>query len=87
MLGHSLHPVLTDLTLGCWTSAAPLDVLGGPSSRHAASLLESAGIALAVPTAAAGAAVWAEMTGGERRIGAVHGLGSDVGSFLSWLHW
>lgn len=56
VLGHSLHPVLTDLTLGCWTSAALLDVVSGPTSRHAATLLASAGVAVAVPTAVAGAA-------------------------------
>src|SRR5215213_10154 len=39
VLGHSLHPVLTDLTLGCWTSATLLDVVGGPTSRHGATLL------------------------------------------------
>lgn len=82
VLGHSLHPVLTDLTLGCWTSVTLLDVLGGPSSRHAATLLTSAGVAVAVPTAVAGAADWAEMTGSERRVGAVHALGTDVATFL-----
>jgi hypothetical protein len=28
-LGHSLHPLLTDLPLGCWSSASLLDLLGG----------------------------------------------------------
>jgi hypothetical protein len=82
VLGHSLHPVLTDLTLGCWTSATLLDVVGGPASRHAATLLTSAGVAVAVPTAVAGAADWAEMTGSQRRVGAVHALGTDIATFL-----
>jgi uncharacterized membrane protein len=82
VLGHSLHPVLTDLTLGCWTSATLLDVVGGPSSRHAATLLAGSGVAVAVPTAVAGAADWAEMTGSERRVGAVHALGTDIAIFL-----
>ena len=82
VLGHSVHPVLTDLTLGCWTSATLLDVVGGPASRHAATLLTSAGVAVAVPTAVAGAADWAEMTGSQRRIGAVHALGTDIATFL-----
>ena len=81
-LGHSLHPMLTDVTLGCWTSATILDVAGGPSSRHAATLLAGAGIAAAVPTAVAGAADWAGMSGSERRIGAAHALGTDVATFL-----
>lgn len=81
-LGHSLHPALTDLTLGCWTSATLLDLLGGPSSRHAATLLTAAGIAVAIPTAVAGAADWAQTTGDERRVGAVHALGADAATFL-----
>ncbi len=82
-LGHSLHPALTDLTLGCWTSATLLDLVGGPSSRHAATLLTAAGIAAAIPTAVAGAADWAQTTGDERRVGAVHALGADAATFLS----
>lgn len=82
VLGHSLHPVLTDLTLGCWNSASLLDVVGGPESGHAATLLTGAGVAAAVPTAVAGAADWAELTGGERRAGAVHALGADIAIFL-----
>ncbi len=82
VLGHSLHPVLTDLTLGCWTSATLLDVAGGSGARQAATLLTMAGVLVAVPTAVAGAADWAEMTGSERRVGAVHALGTDVAIFL-----
>lgn len=82
VLGHSPHPVLTDLTLGCWTSASVLDLLGGPSSRHAATLLTSLGVAASVPTAVAGAADWSELTGSARRVGAVHALGTDIATFL-----
>ncbi len=82
LLGHSLHPALTDLTLGCWTSATLLDVVGGPTSRRAATLLASVGVTVAVPTALAGAADWAGMTGSERRVGAVHALGTDIAIFL-----
>jgi hypothetical protein len=81
-LGHSLHPALTDLTLGCWTSATLLDLLGGSSSRPAATLLTAAGIAAAVPTAVAGAADWAQTTGSQRRVGAVHALGADTATLL-----
>src|SRR5919108_30564 len=35
-LGHALHPVLTDLPIGAWTSAVLLDWLGGEASRDAA---------------------------------------------------
>ncbi len=82
VLGHSLHPVLTDITLGCWTSATLLDLVGGTGSRHAATLLTSAGLAAAIPTAVAGAADWSELTGSERRVGAVHAVGTDLATFL-----
>ncbi len=35
-----------------------------------------------VPTAFAGAADWAGLSGAERRIGAVHALGTDAATFL-----
>ena len=83
VLGHSIHPPLTDLTLGCWASASILDVAGGTQARRSAALLVGAGLAAAVPTAFAGAGDWAGMTGEERRIGAVHALGTDVAVFAN----
>lgn len=83
VLGHSIHPPLTDLTLGCWGSASILDVAGGPQSRHAATLLTGVGLAASVPTAISGAGDWAGMSGDERRIGAVHALGTDLAVFAN----
>src|SRR6185312_3157797 len=82
ILGHSLHPMLTDVTLGCWTGASLLDVAGGPAARRSSLLLVAAGLVAAVPTALAGAGDWAGMTGADRRIGAVHALGTDLAVFL-----
>ena len=82
VLGHSVHPPLTDLTLGFWASAAILDVAGQPQDRHSAALLVAAGLVAAVPTAFSGTSDWAGMTGTERRIGAVHALGTDAAVFL-----
>ncbi len=81
-LGHSVHPMLTDVTLGCWISASILDVAGGDGSRRSAEMLVAAGLVAAVPTAVAGAADWAEMSGSDRRIGAIHSVGTDVATFL-----
>jgi uncharacterized membrane protein len=81
-LGHSAHPPLTDVTLGCWTGASILDLAGGAQARSSAMLLVGAGVAAAAPTSLAGAGDWAGMTGDERRIGAVHALGTDVAIFL-----
>ncbi len=82
VLGHSIHPPLTDVTLGCWLSASVLDLGGGVQSRSSATLLVGTGVVAAVPTALSGAADWAGMEGAERRIAAVHGLGVDIAIFL-----
>jgi nitrite reductase/ring-hydroxylating ferredoxin subunit/uncharacterized membrane protein len=71
-LGHAVHPVLTDLPIGFWTSAFTLDLIGGRRSRPAAQLLVGLGVLAAIPTAASGAADWSDTTERERRVGLVH---------------
>ncbi len=71
-LGHPLHPLLTDLPIGFWTSAFTLDLVGGRGTRRAATQLVGWGVVSAVPTALAGAADWGDTTGPARRIGLVH---------------
>ena len=71
-IGHPLHPLLTDLPIGFWTSAFMLDIVGGRRSRPAADLLVGLGVASALPTAAAGVADWSELNKPERRTGLVH---------------
>jgi nitrite reductase/ring-hydroxylating ferredoxin subunit/uncharacterized membrane protein len=74
-LGHTLHPLLTDLPIGTWTSALLLDWLGGRSSEDAADRLIALGLAFSVPTAATGLTEWADSEQGSaevRRVGAVH---------------
>ena len=71
-LGHPLHPLLTDLPIGFWTSVFMLDIVGGRRSRSAADLLVGLGVASALPTAAAGVADWSELNKPERRTGLVH---------------
>jgi uncharacterized membrane protein len=87
-LGHALHPLLTDIPLGCWTAAAVLDLFGDPS-KDAARFLTGAGVLAAVPTAAAGAAEWQAISDrGGRRVAVVHAGGNAivVGLYLkSWL--
>jgi hypothetical protein len=86
-LGHSVHPMLTDVTLGCWLGASILDLAGGSGARHSASLLVGVGLIASGPTAVAGAGDWAEMSGTERRIGAVHALGTDAAPSSSSAPW
>jgi len=71
-LGHALHPVLTDLTVGFWTSANVLDLVGGRQSRPATTRLLALGALSAVPTVLTGYAEWAETEQREKRVGVVH---------------
>lgn len=71
-LGHPLHPTLTDIPIGAWTSSLLLDSVGGRQGRRSADLLIAIGIAAAVPTAASGIADWGDTQVGERRVGVVH---------------
>lgn len=82
VLGHSPHPSLTDVTVGCWLSASVVDAAGGDGSHRAATVLVAAGLVASMPTAITGAADWATMTGAPRRIGAVHALGTDLVTLL-----
>ena len=87
-LGHALHPLLTDVPLGCWLSANLLDLLGGRRSRPAAQRLVGLGLMAVPPTMATGWADWSTIEDdGPRRVGVVHAVGNAaVGSlyFLSW---
>jgi nitrite reductase/ring-hydroxylating ferredoxin subunit/uncharacterized membrane protein len=86
-LGHPVHPPLTDVVVGAWTSALLLDVLGGPETEAAADRLVATGVLAALPTAAAGASDWAELRGGSRRVGVVHALGNTTALTLHALSW
>lgn len=72
-LGHPVHPVLTDLPIGFWTSAVVLDVMGR-RHRLAAQRLVALGVVSAIPTAITGASDWSDSSPRERRVGLVHGL-------------
>ena len=74
-LGHALHPLLTDLPIGTWTSAVLLDWLGGARSEQAADRLIALGLAFSLPASATGATEWADSeatSDSVRRIGLVH---------------
>jgi nitrite reductase/ring-hydroxylating ferredoxin subunit/uncharacterized membrane protein len=86
-LGHPLHPPLTDVVIGAWTSALLLDLLGDESSEPAADTLVAAGVAAAVPTALSGLSDWADTRGGSRRVGTVHALGNTTALVLHVLSW
>lgn len=78
VLGHSIHPPLTDVTIGCWGSAAILDLEGGPQPQHGATVM-----AASVLAAMSGASDWAGMAGDARRVSAVYALGTDMAAFAN----
>ena len=74
-LGHPVHPLLTDVPIGTWTSALLLDLFGGSESDEAAERLVAAGILAALPTAISGYSDWADTAMSNpraRRVGIVH---------------
>src|SRR4029077_13924812 len=59
-LGHAVHPVLTDIPIGTWTSSVLLDWMGGKGSRSASDRLILAGVLAAGATVATGWSDWAD---------------------------
>ncbi|MDT0166802.1 hypothetical protein Q9R32_14705 [Actinotalea sp. AC32] len=86
-MGHSLHPLLTDVPIGTWVSALALDVVGGRSARPAARRLIGLGILAAVPTAVTGLADWSHTSQRNSRVGVVHAAGNTVGLLLFGASW
>ena len=81
-LGHQLHPMLTDIPIGSFTSATILDLVGGRRAQPAANVLATVGIMSTVPTAAAGLADWSDTNGSTRRVGVVHATANIIGVSL-----
>lgn len=71
-MGHALHPLMTDLPLGAWTSATLLDLFGGRRSRAAAQGLVAFGLACTAPTIATGLVEWRRTSRPDARVGVVH---------------
>ena len=81
-LGHPLHPLLTDIPIGCFTSAGVLDLVPSSRTNGAADLLVGLGLLSALPTAAAGAADWSDTHGSDQRVGGFHALSNLTGLAL-----
>lgn len=75
-IGHPLHPVLVQLPMGCWLSAAVLDYV--PGGERAARTLIAVGLASVPPTAVAGWVDWAEQHDRQMRTGLVHAASNLV---------
>ena len=84
-LGHALHPLLTDVPVGTWTSATLLDLFGGEGSRAASQRLIGVGLLAAGPTAWSGWSDWADTEPADdkvRRIGIVHAIANGAAAAL-----
>lgn len=89
-LGHALHPLLTDVTIGSFTSALALDWLGGRESEPAAQRLIGLGLLSAVPTISSGYSDWADTevaSDSVRRIGIVHAAANATAGWLFAASW
>ena len=84
-LGHAVHPLLTDIVIGSWTSATVLDLFGGRDSSAAARRLVGVGLLAAGPTAWTGWAEWSAVGSREKRVGLVHAVsnGLAIGIYAS----
>jgi nitrite reductase/ring-hydroxylating ferredoxin subunit/uncharacterized membrane protein len=75
-LGHPLHPVLTDIPVGAWTTALVLDlacIRGAKRGfRDAADAAVGVGLAGSALAAITGLADWKDIKGKDRRAGLVH---------------
>jgi nitrite reductase/ring-hydroxylating ferredoxin subunit/uncharacterized membrane protein len=81
-LGHPAHPPLTDVPIGCWLSAAVLDV--APGTERASRALVATGLAAAVPAALTGLTDWSALHKEQQRVGLVHAMCTASSSALQF---
>ncbi len=87
-LGHAVHPLLTDLVIGSWTSATLLDLFGGADSSVPARRLIGTGLLAVGPTAWTGWAEWSEAAPRDKRVGLVHAVTNGLAISIyarSWM--
>ena len=85
-LGHPLHPVLTDIPIGAWTTALVLDglevVTGRTEFGRSANTAIKVGLIGAVGSAITGITDWQHTEQRARRVGLMHGLLNTVAAAL-----
>jgi uncharacterized membrane protein len=86
-LGHPLHPALTDLPIGFWTSSFVLDLLVLRRFAAASRLLVGAGVLSAVPTVIAGVADVPTLDPRRRRVAVVHAGANAVAASMYTASW
>lgn len=86
-LGHAVHPLLTDLVIGTWTSATVLDLVGGTESSIPAQRLIGVGLLAAGPTAWTGWAEWSAAGTRDKRVGLVHAVTNGLAISIYAASW
>ncbi|MGI5119419.1 Rieske 2Fe-2S domain-containing protein [Marinactinospora thermotolerans] len=79
-LGHPLHPLLVQVPIGAWLSAAVLDFT--PGSERAARRLVDVGLVASLPAALAGSTDWSQQQQRHKRVGVVHAGLNTVATML-----
>ena len=85
--GHPIHPLMVQVPLGAWISAAVLDLIGGKGNEKAAKTLVGLGVASAGSASVAGYTDWSEMNREQLRTGWVHQAVNWVGITFYGLSW
>jgi nitrite reductase/ring-hydroxylating ferredoxin subunit/uncharacterized membrane protein len=75
LMGHALHPALSDLPIGLWAGSILLEVAG---EGDAATILAAGGVVAGFATAATGVADWTVSDGRDRRVGLLHGITQTI---------
>ena len=76
-LGHALHPIVTDVPIGAWTTAAVLDSMelcGSEKYKTGADAAVNIGLAGAVGAAVTGITDWTGTSQAERKAGLAHAI-------------
>lgn len=87
LFGHALHPMLTDVPIGAWMSAALLDWTGGPRMRPASRRLVGVGNLAALPTAVTGLAEFTLLDARSQRVASAHAVANYVALGLNTWSW
>lgn len=85
--GHPLHPLMVQVPLGAWISAAVLDLLGGKGNAKAAKTLVGVGLVSSGSASVAGYVDWSELDREQLRTGWVHQAVNWTGITLYGLSW
>jgi uncharacterized membrane protein len=84
-LGHALHPIMTDLPIGLWTSSVLLDWTAGKDGESASDRLILTGVLAAGATVATGWSDWADAeqaSAAVRRSGLAHAAANATATAL-----